>query len=193
MARSREFDDETAVRAARDVFWENGYSATSLAQLQAATGLSRSSMYATYGSKRGLFERGAQSYLAEVIDPLVFPMEANSAGPEDIAAFFLAIAVFLRSPDERLARRGCFVINSVLELDELDDAAFDMVSAYRRRIRSAMVNALQPVAGVEDADSHAEVLTAAHVGIMVTARIDPVAAAIASEKIAADLRRLDVG
>lgn len=69
MARTREFDDETAVRAARELFWERGYVSTSLADLQAATRLSRSSMYATYGSKRGLFERAALSYLAEVIDP----------------------------------------------------------------------------------------------------------------------------
>ena len=57
MGRHKQFDDTVVVRAARDVFWQRGYASTSLADLEAATGLSRSSMYQTYGSKRGLFDR----------------------------------------------------------------------------------------------------------------------------------------
>src|ERR1700712_359958 len=117
MARTREFDDMTAVRAAREVFWERGYVSTSLLHLQDATKLSRSSMYGTYGSKRGLFERAALSYLAEVIDPLLGPMETPGSGAADIAQFFLAMSSVLRSPNERLAKRGCLMINTLLELD----------------------------------------------------------------------------
>jgi hypothetical protein len=51
----------------------------SFAQLQTATKLSRSSMYATYGNKRGLFERAALSYLKEIIDTVLGPMEADQA------------------------------------------------------------------------------------------------------------------
>jgi TetR/AcrR family transcriptional repressor of nem operon len=189
MARTREFDDETVVRAARELFWERGYVSTSLAQLQAATKLSRSSMYATYGSKRGLFERAALNYLAEIIDPLLGPMEGPGSGAAEIADFFLAMAAVLRSPNQRLAKRGCFLINTLLELDELDAAASDMVTVYRARVHRAVLNAVGSIDNIGDREARAEVLTAGHLGVMTMARIAPVAAAVASETIAADVRR----
>jgi AcrR family transcriptional regulator len=187
MARRRSFDDVAAVRAAREIFWEKGYEAVSLAELQSVTGLSRSSIYAAYGSKRELFERASLSYLADVVDPLLAPMEAAGADGRDIQAFFLAMAAVLRSPDNRFAGRGCFIINIALELEQLDQRATDMVSQYRTRVHGAVTNALMPIGSPDARAARAEVLTAAHVGIMVTARLDPIAAAIASETVAAGL------
>ncbi len=189
MARIREFDDEATVRAARELFWERGYASTSLMQLQEVTKLSRSSLYATYGSKRGLYERAAMNYLAEIIDPLLGPMETPGSGFPEIAEFFLAMAAVLRSPDERLSRRGCFMLNMLLELDELDAAAADMVTTYRARVHRTICGALGPNDAGGERDARAEVLTAGHMGVMTMARIAPVAAAIASETIAADIRR----
>jgi TetR/AcrR family transcriptional repressor of nem operon len=189
LPRIREFDDEAAVYAARELFWERGYVSTSLADLQDATTLSRSSMYAAYGSKRGLFERAALSYLAEVVDPLLGPMEAPGSGAAEIAGFFLAMAAVLRSPNERLARRGCFMINTLLELDELDAEAREMVSVYRARVHRAVLNAVGSVEGVGDREARAGVLTAGHLGVMTMARIAPVEAAVASETIAEDVRQ----
>ena len=188
MARAREFDDLATVRAARTIFWERGYENTSLAQLQIATGLSRSSMYAAYGSKRGLFERAALSYLDEVIGPMLGPMEAAGADVDSIADFFRAQARVMRSPETRFAKRGCFLLNTVLELEHLDLSATDMVTAYRGRVHAALSHAL--LIAESDAPARAaraEVLAALHVGIMITARIDPGAAAVAAETTAAGL------
>ncbi len=57
MARPREFDEVLAIDAAAEVFRRRGYAATSIEQLVAATGVHRGSLYATFGSKRGLFLR----------------------------------------------------------------------------------------------------------------------------------------
>ncbi|MGH8920910.1 MAG: TetR/AcrR family transcriptional regulator, partial [Actinomycetes bacterium] len=57
MARPRKFDEQTVVRAARDQFWRTGYTATSLDDLMAATGLGRASIYAAFGDKHALFVR----------------------------------------------------------------------------------------------------------------------------------------
>lgn len=189
MARTRGFDEQAAVRAAREVFWQYGYATTSLPQLQAATGLSRSSMYAAFGSKRGLFERAAMDYLADVIDPLLAPMEAPDAGAGDLVAFFRSMGAVLRNPDERLARRGCFILNTALELDELDREATEMVGRYRSRVHAAIRNALDGLVSPDALTDRAEVLTADHVGVMITARIAPLAAAIATETVASDLEQ----
>jgi len=63
MGRTRTFDEDAVVRAARDVFWQHGYAEASVPDLEAATGLGRSSLYHSFGSKRELFDAAIESYL----------------------------------------------------------------------------------------------------------------------------------
>ena len=62
MARPREFDADIALDRALELFWSKGYEASSLDELCDATGLSRSSLYATFGSKRNLLLRTVDRY-----------------------------------------------------------------------------------------------------------------------------------
>lgn len=66
MARLREFIPEERLVLARDLFWEKGFSATSMDDLVKATGLVRSSIYTTYGDKRALFILCLQNYFSFV-------------------------------------------------------------------------------------------------------------------------------
>lgn len=49
-----------AIDAAAAVFRQHGYATTSIEQLVEATGVHRGSLYATFGSKRGLFLRALE-------------------------------------------------------------------------------------------------------------------------------------
>lgn len=188
MGRRKEFDDDTVVRAARDVFWERGYASTSLADLQTATGLSRSSLYETYGSKRGLFDRVARSYLDEIIGPLLEPMEADGAGRGEIVDYFLSLARFLRDSPRPVATRGCLMLNTAMELNILDSDAARVVRGYRERVRAAIFHALGGMPdAVTDPGRKADVLSAGQMGLMTTSRIDPIQAAELAETIAADV------
>jgi TetR/AcrR family transcriptional regulator, copper-responsive repressor len=60
--RPREYDPERALADAMNVFWRNGYAATSLDELAAATGLNRPSLYAGFGDKRELYLETLRSY-----------------------------------------------------------------------------------------------------------------------------------
>ncbi len=182
MARSKEFDDLTAVTAARDVFWERGYAATSLTQLQAATGLSKSSLYETYGSKRALFTRAAENYLEKVFGPRLAPLETPDAGRDELVAYFTGLAdVFAGAPD-RIARRGCLLLNTAMDLNDLDKEAAILVRGYRDRVRAAFFGI---ASGLRDApEEEAEILTAAQIGLMVTVRIDPALASALARSLA---------
>ena len=62
MGRPREFDVDDALAAARDLFWRKGFEGTSLADLTEAMGITRPSLYATYGNKEELFRKALDSY-----------------------------------------------------------------------------------------------------------------------------------
>lgn len=85
VGRPRTFDMDVVLEAAMLLFWEQGYEATSLAQLREATGLSSASLYGVFGSKEGLFEKAVEHYIAgpgsvteAVADDAVSPREAVS-------------------------------------------------------------------------------------------------------------------
>ena len=188
MARSKGFVDVDVVRAARDVFWQRGYVATSLAQLQLATGLNKSSLYETYGSKRGLFDRAISSYLDEVIGPLLAALEAPGAGRSALLNYFSVFAAVFRGPSESAATRGCFMLNTAVELNELDHAANEAVNRYRLRVQAAILNSVRGIVGDDHtARLRADVLTAAQIGMMITSRMDPHRAADLADQLAADI------
>ncbi|MDQ0776280.1 AcrR family transcriptional regulator [Streptomyces aurantiacus] len=83
VGRPRTFDMEAVLEAAMLLFWEQGYEATSLAQLRETTGLSSASLYGAFSSKEGLFEKAVEHYIAGpgsvtdvVADEAVSPREA---------------------------------------------------------------------------------------------------------------------
>jgi AcrR family transcriptional regulator len=188
VAKPREFNYDEVVRAARDVFWERGYVATSLSQLLAATGLSKSTLYKTFGSKRKLFAVAVENYLADVMRPLIAPMEADGAGKTELVGYFNGLAEMIRTSPQDKARRGCFMLNTFMELDDLDDAARVVSAAYRNRVRDAIYYIVATMTDtVRDPMGTAEVLTAAKMGLMVTSRVDPERAIVLAETIAAEV------
>ena len=117
MARPIEFDRPEAVNRAMALFWRQGYQATSLADLLGAMGLSRSSFYAAFGDKRGLFVECIDLFARHTADLL----ERARAGMPPVDA----LQVFFERDfgDARGARSqwGCMLVNTVLEMAGVDD------------------------------------------------------------------------
>ncbi|TMH07263.1 MAG: TetR/AcrR family transcriptional regulator [Betaproteobacteria bacterium] len=66
--RPRSFDTETALQRATEVFWRHGFQAASMAELTAATGLSKPSLYAAFGDKASLYLQCLQRYGAQQVE-----------------------------------------------------------------------------------------------------------------------------
>ena len=67
MARPKGFDEETALAAALEVFWEKGFEATSVQDLTERMGIQKASLYNTFGDKRALFVRALDAYSTDTI------------------------------------------------------------------------------------------------------------------------------
>ena len=113
MARPREFDEATALNAAIDCFWHRGYEATSVRDLADKMGISGPSLYNAYGDKRALFAQALEHYVDNSARALIKRLEASLPPKQAVRRFIEEIID--RSVNDR-ERRGCFLINSALEL-----------------------------------------------------------------------------
>ncbi|MGP7817385.1 TetR/AcrR family transcriptional regulator [Niallia sp. 01092] len=113
MARLREFDEEKALDAAMQLFWEKGYSATSLSDLTARMGIQRPSLYAAFGDKEGLFEAALRRYTKLHASRIRTKLQNKPSVKEGIRTFFenLVEEEYKESPS-----KGCFCINTMVEL-----------------------------------------------------------------------------
>lgn len=59
---NKKFEPEIALEQAMQVFWARGYEAASLAELLKNMGISRKSMYDTFGNKQSLFLKALEHY-----------------------------------------------------------------------------------------------------------------------------------
>lgn len=109
--RPRAFVPETALNRAMDVFWKEGFAATSLDELSAATGLNRPSLYGAFGDKRALYIQAYRRYRQHVRDTFA-PLLAEAAPlREKLRRVFLAALDLYLSGDD--GPRGCFTVLTV--------------------------------------------------------------------------------
>jgi len=117
MARPREFDEHTVLLKAMHAFWDKGYEATSMAELLKATGLSKSSLYDTFGSKRELFMAAFNAYRVERHKLLESHLMSGRRGYDSIESFLQRVLEHARRPERTF---GCMSCNEAVELGPHD-------------------------------------------------------------------------
>jgi TetR/AcrR family transcriptional repressor of nem operon len=176
MARPREFDETTALEAAMNCFWQRGYEATSIRDLAGEMGISAPSLYNAYGDKRALFVQALERYLEQSTRARIKRLE-KSLPPKQAVQQFLN-DIIRRSVDDR-ERRGCFLINSALEVAPHDkelgaliaDRLAEIEAFFYRSIKAAQVQGTVPPDRA--AKDVARLLLGVLLGIRVLARSKP--------------------
>ena len=176
MARPREFDEMTALEAAIECFWQNGYEATSVRDLAQKMGLSAPSLYNAYGDKRALYERALEHYLDQSARARIKRLEESLPPKQAVRQF---IEEIIRHSVNDPERRGCFLINSALEVAPHDrelrvfvaDRFAEIESFFRRSIKAAQAEGTVPQNRA--AKDLARLLLGVLLGIRVLARSKP--------------------
>lgn len=89
MARPLEFDLDTVTDRALIAFWQRGYDGCSIADLTAACGINRQSLYNTFADKLGVFQAVLARYSLR-LDAALAPLYAEGAGLAELRAFIEA-------------------------------------------------------------------------------------------------------
>lgn len=116
--RHKEFDEEEALSRAVQIFWERGFEATSMQDLEVGMGIGRQSLYATFHNKQALFESALGHYHRHVIVPNLEPMRSSKTPMKAIESYFRDRIDDVFDPS---AISGCLITNSVTEKALFDD------------------------------------------------------------------------
>jgi TetR/AcrR family transcriptional repressor of nem operon len=176
MARPREFDEATALEAAIECFWHRGYEATSVRDLADKMGISGPSLYNAYGDKRALFAQALEHYVDHSARALIKRLETSLPPKQAVRRFIEEIID--RSVNDR-ERRGCFLINSALEVAPHDrqlgaliaERLAEIEAFFYRSIKAAQAEGAVPRNRV--ARDLARLLLGVLLGIRVLARSKP--------------------
>ncbi len=166
--RPRAFDTDDVLDAALDVFWRLGYAATTTRVLEAELGLTQSSLYNAFGSKRELLERALDRYEARLDAAVVTPLVG--ADSQDAAAALARFVDDLRAWVDRDGRGGCLLLNVLAETSP-DPVVVQRARAHRDRLRTVLRDAeVRRGTPAQEAASRAEALLAALLGMNIAAR-----------------------
>jgi TetR/AcrR family transcriptional regulator, copper-responsive repressor len=106
--RPRAFEPDAALGKAMEAFWKDGFAATSLDDLSAATGLNRPSLYGAFGDKRALYLQAYRRYREHVRETFA-PLFAEEAPLRAKLRRILMAALDLYLSGAE-GPRGCFTV-----------------------------------------------------------------------------------
>ena len=135
MGRPREFCFETALEKALVVFWRHGFEGASMTDLTDAMGITRPSLYASFGNKEQLFRKALDLYDRKYMG---FIREAlDEASARNVVERLLRGMIVTATDAEHPG--GCLVTNGALACS----AAADPIKTEVNRRRSAFEAALR--------------------------------------------------
>ncbi|MGO1597185.1 MAG: TetR/AcrR family transcriptional regulator [Sphingobacteriaceae bacterium] len=106
------YEDSQLIKKAQEVFWRKGYNATSLSDLQKATGAGAGSFYNTFkGGKKEVFRKAIEERRLE-LNSFKEKISKSETPLETIKDFFRSIA----TANETDHLKGCIIANTVIEM-----------------------------------------------------------------------------
>lgn len=141
IARPREFDNDKVLDALRDVFWQHGYDGTSYADIMAATGLQKGSLYAAFGDKRALYEIALARYDdAQVSQAVALLGDMMILPKARIKAMFDSLIIAAETPQ---GRWGCLLCNASVDQAPREADVEQAVQNGINRIKSSIASCVK--------------------------------------------------
>ena len=140
------YDRDAVVDGAMIEFWARGFTTSDVERLTQAAGLNRHSLYKRFGGKRGLFLEALRRYVDEVAAAYVAMLESGT-GLDDLLAYFERISGAQGQASDHAPQgfdhRGCFLVNTAIELGRTDPDVAALLGAYYARIEEGFAGLIR--------------------------------------------------
>ncbi|MBT3136564.1 TetR/AcrR family transcriptional regulator [Alteromonas sp. ALT199] len=133
------YDHNDIIEKATTLFWQRGFQAAGMRDIQQALDMRPGSIYARFQSKEGLFKLVVEHYAENSAKRLKQVTEA--ASPIDALYNFFETA--LTGPDEQRYMRQCLLIKSIAELDIIGDIARKAVLQSMQTLKAGFKNIVE--------------------------------------------------
>jgi TetR/AcrR family transcriptional regulator, transcriptional repressor for nem operon len=157
MARHKEFDRDAALRAAIAVFADHGFEGTSTEDLLRSMGISRQSLYDTFGDKRNLYLEALRQYNSNNVSDLIRTL--NTA-PSPLRGIEAALLQFATAPEFNGAM-GCMGVSAICEFGRSDEEITAVTDAMGRTLIGALERRLTDAQAMGEIGSDLDVSAAA--------------------------------
>ena len=113
------YDHDEIIEKATTLFWQRGFHAAGMRDIQQALDMRPGSIYARFQSKEGLFKLVVEHYAQNSAERLKQVAEAESP----LNALYSFFETALTGPDEQRYMRQCLLVKSIAELDIIGEVA----------------------------------------------------------------------
>jgi AcrR family transcriptional regulator len=148
IGRPKHFSRAEVMEKSIPVFWEHGFADTSLADLEAATGVNRSGLYTEFRDKEDLFLASLGHYIET--SRLTDMLATKPLGWTNVEKYLkLGLACWS-------GQKGCFSVSSMRELAILPQEARLIVEKSMKPIRRLLISNIEAEKTTMDASSLAD-------------------------------------
>jgi TetR/AcrR family transcriptional repressor of nem operon len=140
MARPKEFAEEDALQKAMQIFWLKGYHNASMQELVEGMGISRGSLYDTFGDKHDLYVKALNHYQNTNSGCMVQAVEQAPTVFEKIKAVFDFLINDVAADPKK---KGCFMTNATLEMLPDDSVISGMACSNFEQLKGLFTELLR--------------------------------------------------
>ncbi|MDN3398903.1 helix-turn-helix domain-containing protein [Psychrobacter sp. APC 3426] len=154
MSRTALYNRQDALERALKLFWQKGFHATSLKDIEQALDMRPGSIYAAFGSKDGLFQEALEYYARSGLTELERILSNHESPLLGLAAYVRQLGG-IREKD--LPSRACMLVKSLLELGAREQAALQKVEMLLAGMETRFIEYFTAAQRLGELDSKADV------------------------------------
>jgi TetR/AcrR family transcriptional repressor of nem operon len=139
MPRAKEFDEAEVLDQALELFRARGFKHTSFNDLVGELGVSRQSLYDTYGDKHALYHAALRRYLGRGLDRMRRALADESV---PVRTAFRELFEGMVSGQCSEGNPGCLMVNSMVELSPHDPEIRALAQEHARTIEGLFASRL---------------------------------------------------
>ncbi|MGM0526254.1 MAG: TetR/AcrR family transcriptional regulator [Pseudomonadota bacterium] len=175
MARKPQFEREAALTNAMNLFWKQGYHATSMKDIELALDMRPGSIYAAFGSKQELFQEAIVCYGDQTRAMFAEVLATGNSELEGLKNLLLGTA---QRYHEHIPSKACMLVKVLLELSNQDTVDSQSVKSYMNDLQEMFEEKFQRAIDAGEIFQQADAKRLAHlfqtnvIGLSVMAQRD---------------------